>query len=251
MPFVIILHYPLRALHCIPYACNSHLMHHHVRRLSLRALSSSSRSYLSFATSTCATTTTTHTSSLSAVARAPSTHEHVHRRRQCRHYATRAPFGLVPRHVVEKARRALPPSAVPIRAREDPSAPPTPSPADEVGGPVLGVSGGTMTARDEDEERAAAKRRRRTEWKRRQGVSCYFCVCCTMSSHRLRRWRVSMLMSAYFVERELFRQRHHTRPWRYVVIIIFSSVRMCYSKVRYRRRSCKTKNTKHLPICAH
>ncbi|KAI0692717.1 hypothetical protein BC835DRAFT_1416373 [Cytidiella melzeri] len=72
-----------------------------------------------------------------------------------RHYAADS-FGLLPKHIVERARRALPPSAVQVA-----------SPAVVVSGDI--AEGQTPKDVSWEDERAAAKRRRRTEWKRRQG----------------------------------------------------------------------------------
>ncbi|KAI0826116.1 hypothetical protein BC629DRAFT_1578588 [Irpex lacteus] len=69
-------------------------------------------------------------------------------------------YGLLPRHVVEKARQALPPSAKPIQPTQASSSGETPSQEPE---------DSRHTSGWEEEERVAAKRRRRTEWKRRQG----------------------------------------------------------------------------------
>ena len=150
-------------------------MHHHVRHLNLRALSSSSRvSYLSCTAPSCTTLPNSSRTS-SPTTHAPSARDTTHQRR--RHYATQPSFGLIPKHIVEKARRSLPPSAVPIRVGED----------THVGlGVGVGVeenveSGASTSAvgeRDVEEERAAAKRRRRTEWKRRQGVNLFLLVVC-------------------------------------------------------------------------
>ncbi|KAI0088271.1 GTPase [Irpex rosettiformis] len=71
-------------------------------------------------------------------------------------------YGLLPKHVVEKARQSLPPSAVQVTPTQ--ASPPEGS---------LSEEGGNWTSRSlsglDEDERAAAKRKRRTEWKRRQG----------------------------------------------------------------------------------
>ena len=78
-----------------------------------------------------------------------------------RHYA-RENYGVLPKHVVEKARQTLSPNAVPVTALTKESVP---------------QEDGSWASRSlsslEQDERAAAKRKRRTEWKRRQGVSTF------------------------------------------------------------------------------
>ena len=95
------------------------------------------------------------------------------------------PYGLLPRHVVEKARQALPPSAIPVRPAQASSSEETSSQEGEVSQRQSGL--------DED-ERVAAKRRRRTEWKRRQGVSAYT----WLTAFRIRATKLDIILTCTY-----------------------------------------------------